>query len=70
MLRHFDEAEILFRRSLATIERELGGQHPDVATIYHNLGGLEHLRGNYADTEPIARHAVQIREKALGRNEA
>jgi len=37
--RHFDEAEILFRRSLATIERELGGQHPDVEVQIVDAGG-------------------------------
>jgi tetratricopeptide (TPR) repeat protein len=40
--------------------------HPDMATLYHNLGGLEHARGRYARVEPWARQAVAIREQALG----
>ena len=40
--------------------------HPEVAAVYHNLGGLEHARGRYARGEPFARRSVAIREKALG----
>ena len=31
-----------------------------VATLYHNLGGLEHAAGNHADGEPLARKSVEI----------
>ena len=48
------------------MERALGPDHPDVAAVYHNLGGLEHARGRYARGEPHARRAVAIREQALG----
>ena len=41
---------------------------PAMATIYHNLGGLEHARGRYAEGEPYARQSVAIREAALGAN--
>ena len=44
----------------------LGPDHPEVASIYHNLGGLEHARGRYRRAEPLARRAVAIREQALG----
>jgi tetratricopeptide (TPR) repeat protein len=37
-----------------------------LATVYHNLGGLEHARGRYAAGEPFARRAVAIRERLLG----
>src|SRR5437899_2606067 len=39
---------------------------PEVATLYHNLGGLEHARGHFAGGEPWARQSVAIREQALG----
>jgi tetratricopeptide (TPR) repeat protein len=43
------------------------GRHGAVlATVYHNLGGLEHARGRYAAGEPFARRAVAIRERLLG----
>ena len=41
---------------------------PAMATLYHNLGGLEHARGRYAEGEPYARRSVAIREAALGPN--
>ena len=44
----FDEAEALYRRALAIAERADGADSSAVASIYHNLGGLEHARGDYA----------------------
>jgi hypothetical protein len=35
-----DEAEVLYRRALAITENNLGPDHSDVATIYHNLAGI------------------------------
>ena len=35
-------------RALPIMERVLGLEHPEVATLYHNLGGLEHARGRFA----------------------
>ncbi len=37
------------------------------ATLEHNLGGIEHARGRYAEAEPHARRAVALRAAALGR---
>src|SRR5262245_38864489 len=56
----------LYRRALAITERALGPDHPDVAPVRHNLGGLAHARGAYARGEPWARRAVVIRTRALG----
>ncbi len=42
----FDEAEALYRRALPIIEVATG-IHVDVATIWHNLGGIEHARGRF-----------------------
>ena len=39
---------------------------PSLASIYHNLGGLEHARGRYARGEPFARRSVELRERAFG----
>ena len=35
------------------------------ATLFHNLGGLDHARGLFAAGEPYARRAVEIRERLL-----
>jgi len=37
-----------------------------LASLYHNLGGLEHARGAFATGEPLARRAVAIRTRTLG----
>lgn len=65
-LAQFDAAVELYKEALQLTEQELGASHPDVATVWHNLGGLEHSRGRFADGEPYARLSVQIREAALG----
>ena len=44
----FDEGERVYRRALAILEEKYGSQSPETATVYHNLGGLEHSRGEYA----------------------
>ena len=62
----FATAARLYRRALAVTTQALGPEHPDVATIYHNLGGLEHARGRYTRGEPWARRAVTVRKRALG----
>ena len=60
----FDEAETLYRRALRILEA-----HRDdfeTATVWHNLGGLEHARGRPALAEPAARRAVELRTRAVG----
>ena len=62
----FDEAEALYWRALPIIETACGRGHVDVATIWHNLGGIEHARGRFATGENYVRRAVEIRQAALG----
>jgi hypothetical protein len=51
----FAEAKPLYLRALAIFEKQLGPDHPDLASLYHNLGGLEHPRGKYSKGEPSTR---------------
>jgi tetratricopeptide (TPR) repeat protein len=61
----YDEAERLYQRARAIlVARE--EESLDLATLYHNLGGLEHARGRCARGEPLARRGLEIRERALG----
>jgi Flp pilus assembly protein TadD len=62
----YREAFPLVRRALRIAEAKLGPAAPWVATILHDMGGLEHERGRYAKAEPLARHSVEIRRAALG----
>jgi tetratricopeptide (TPR) repeat protein len=61
----FDEAEQAYQSALKLLEQE-GVDDQTLATLYHNLGGLEHARGNCAKGEPLARKSVELRERALG----
>jgi tetratricopeptide (TPR) repeat protein len=58
----FDEAERLYWKALA----DTSGEDAAAATIYHNLGGLNHARGEFAAAEPPARRACEIRERLSG----
>jgi tetratricopeptide (TPR) repeat protein len=62
----FDEAEPLYHRAIEIILAATGSdEHPDIADIYHNLGGLEHARGNYVAAEPLARRSVRLRRASM-----
>jgi tetratricopeptide (TPR) repeat protein len=62
----FAEAEPLYKRALAILEKALGPDHPDVATALNNLANLYPARGRYTDAEPLLRRALGIYEKACG----
>jgi tetratricopeptide (TPR) repeat protein len=63
---NFDEAVRLYTRALRLTQEAHGEQNAMAATLYHNLGGLEHARGRYADGEAPARRAWEIRREMLG----
>ncbi len=52
-----EEAEFLFHRALTMASP----RSTETASIYFNLGGLEHARGRYERAELYARQACQIR---------
>ena len=57
----FERAEAIYREVLDGFT-ELDGPSSDaVASTCHNLAGLSHARGRYAEAEPWARRAVAIR---------
>jgi tetratricopeptide (TPR) repeat protein len=56
----FERAEALY---LAAMQ---GAEGEELATVYHNLGGLEHARGRFAVGEPWARKAWELRKALLG----
>jgi tetratricopeptide (TPR) repeat protein len=62
----FAEAEPLYERSLAILEKSLGGDHPDVATSLNNLAVLYKNQGRLAKAKPLYKRSLAIREKSLG----
>ncbi len=58
----FDEGRALYERALTLVPPD----SVEAAAILHNLGGIEHARGRYAEAEVPARRAVEIRACALG----
>jgi tetratricopeptide (TPR) repeat protein len=62
----FDAAERLYRRALLLAESQQPTDLNQLADLHHNLGGLDHARGRFAEGQPAARRAVELRTKALG----
>jgi tetratricopeptide (TPR) repeat protein len=62
----YADAEPLYRRGLAILEKQLGPEHPNMASALNNLAGLLYAQGKYADAEPLYRRALAIGEKTLG----
>jgi tetratricopeptide (TPR) repeat protein len=62
----YEEAEQLFKRALAILEKAHGPNHPDVAKVMDMLARFYENRGRYADAELLYEHSLAISEKALG----
>jgi CHAT domain-containing protein/tetratricopeptide (TPR) repeat protein len=64
----YADAMPLARRSLSIAERELGADHPAVATPLNNLAMVYLSQGNYAAAEPLFKRSIAIKERAVGAN--
>ena len=58
----YADAVVFYRQT----KRLLGRDRQARATLEHNLGGIAHARGRYAEAEPHARRAVTLRAAAVG----
>src|ERR1043166_914376 len=65
----YTDALRLYRRALETLEAQFGARDVRLAPILHNLGGVEHARGRFAQGEAHARRGLAVRRRALGRND-
>jgi serine/threonine protein kinase/tetratricopeptide (TPR) repeat protein len=61
-----DGALPLLKACVATRERALGPDHPDVAQALGNMASVLEYLGREADAEAMHRRALAIREQALG----
>ena len=62
----YAEAEPLYKRGLAVLEKTLGSEHPDIATSLSNLALLYQAQARYAEAEPLFKRGLAIAEKTLG----
>ena len=60
------DAESMYRRSLALLERVLGQGHPEVAFLRVNLGSYLLDRGHFSEAEKFLRDALSQIVSALG----
>ena len=61
-----EASEAAYGRARAILVEHWGSDHPDLAAIEHNLGGLAHGRGDPASAERHARRSVEAHERTLG----
>ena len=61
-------AEPLYQRALATLEKALGPDHPDVAISLNNLAMLRWARGDRAAAALLTVRADRVREKTIDEN--
>jgi tetratricopeptide (TPR) repeat protein len=62
-LARYDEARALYERALVLAEQAATVDEGEIATLYHNIGGIEHARGNFAAGEPFARKGLEMRRR-------
>jgi len=63
-----DEAEALFKKSIALLEKTVGPMHPDLAKSLNNLAELYRSQNRESEAEAIHQRILAIREKSLGPN--
>ncbi len=62
----YDRAVVVAKKALEVAEKNVGPNHPDVATSLNNLALLYNTQGKNAEAEPLHKRSLAIREKALG----
>ena len=62
----YNDAEPLYLQSLDIRKRQLGNDHPDVATTLNNLAQLYEFQGRYNDAEPLFLQSLDIYKRQLG----
>ncbi|GEM_PF-2115904 len=63
----YDKALPLYKQSLSILEKELGHNHPDVATATNNLAGIHYIKGEYETAQSLYKKVLAIQEQTLGK---
>ena len=64
----FEAARAAYRTALPIFLCARPADRDTIATLYHNLGGIEHASGRYATAERLARRGLSIRRRLPGSN--
>lgn len=64
----FAAGERMYRRALRLLSKESSNNKQSVATLYHNLAGVEHARGRCGPALLLARHGLMLRKSAQPRD--
>lgn len=62
----YTEAEPLYTRSLAILQKVHGVQHPVLLVGVHNLAHFYYIQGKYSQAEPFFERLYKLHEKILG----
>jgi tetratricopeptide (TPR) repeat protein len=60
------EAEAVFKKSIAILEKTVGPMHPDLAKSLNNLAELYRTENRETEAEPLNQRILAIRERTLG----
>jgi tetratricopeptide (TPR) repeat protein len=63
----FALAESMYQRALRTLGKSSNHKDP-LATLYHNLAGLDHARGHYHRALRLARYGIALRKSVRPRD--
>lgn len=66
--RQYDRGVIVAKKALELAEKNVGPDHPNVATSLSNLTDFYRILGQYAQAVPLCKRALVIREKSFGPN--
>src|SRR5438128_252083 len=62
----YDQAEVLFKRGLAVLEKAHGPNDPEATVLMNNLADVYINRHRYADAERLLKRSIVVTEKAFG----
>jgi tetratricopeptide (TPR) repeat protein len=65
--KHYANAESLYKKSEAILEKALPPAHPEIGKVIAGFAGVYRLQGRLDESETLYRRALTILEQAWGR---
>ena len=63
---NYNQAIVVAKQALKVARKNVGSEHPGVATSLNNLAGLYKSQGHYAQADPLYKRSLAISEKTHG----